>query len=123
MTRALHGMVDETRKLGVLALLALLSLAMGACTSTASAGVVTGTAAPCSGLATTAPGAAHATHVTVRLYSGQTLVASETIWTDAKYRFSVAPGTYYIKGPGAPAEEVVIRAGRVVTDNILNLCM
>ena len=64
----------------------------------------------------------YATHVKVRVYSGGTLVASETIESGATYWFSVAPGSYRVVGPGEAPKIVVIHTGQVVTDNIPDLC-
>ena len=107
--------------------MAVLTLALAAACNRAQAippttqtgfGTVKGYADACAGPRPPQPGR----HVTVALYSGQTLVESETIRAGAIYRFSVAPGSYRVKGPGAAAKVIMIPAGRVVTDNIPNLC-
>ncbi len=79
-------------------------------------GVVTGIVQPCTGLASFAP-----SHVKVQLYSSSTLVASDTVRADAKYRFSIAPGSYRLKGWWG-FRTAVIRAGRTLTVNFPDLC-
>jgi hypothetical protein len=103
--------------------LVVVALMLAACTASTvrPTGVVTGVADACGGLITS-----HVSpHVKVRLYSGPSLVASETIRSGATFRFSVAPGSYRVSGgPGEAPKVVVIRAGGVVTDNIpdMNVC-
>ena len=80
-------------------------------------GVVTGVAYACEG-AYIQPG--KALHVTVSL-QGPEAVASETVRSGAKYRFSVPPGTYRLVGWWG-SKAVTVRAGDVATVNILNLC-
>ena len=119
------GVMVPVRKFGPVAM-AVLTLAVAACTSAEAVpsttqtgfGTVKGYADACAGPPPPQPGS----HVTVALYSGQALIASETIRAGATYRFSVAPGSYRVKGPGAPAKVIMIPAGHVVTDNIPNLC-
>jgi hypothetical protein len=110
------------RKLVAVAMV-VLAMTLAACTASTvrPSGVVTGIADACGGLITT-----HVSpHVKVRLYSGPSLVASETTRSGATFRFSVAPGSYRVAGgPGEAPKVVVIRTGAVVTDNIpdLNVC-
>jgi hypothetical protein len=106
------------RKLGVIAMV-VLAMVLAACTTSTvrPTGVVTGFADSCGG-----PAGSGSSHVKVRLYSGPSLVASETIRSGARYRFKVAPGSYRVNGPGAAPKVVAIRANYVVTDNIPDLC-
>jgi hypothetical protein len=111
--------METMRKLGVAAMMGL-ALSFAACTSnTPTPGVVTGTAQACAG---SAPGELAPSHVKVQLYSGSTLVASETVPAGSDYRFSVAPGSYQVEGWWG-SKAVVVRAGHVVTRNILNMCV
>ena len=98
----------------------LMALSLGACTSTAvkPTGVVAGVAYACSGLPTVVTGRQK---VKVSLYSGSRPVASVTVRSGAKYRFSVTPGTYRLVGWWR-SKVVIVRAGHVATVNILNLC-
>ena len=88
-------------------------------------GVATGYADACAGIAL------HQPRVEVLLYSGPTLVASETIRSGASYRFAATPGRYQVKiqqakfqpngQPYAP-KGVVVRAGRIATANFPSYC-
>jgi hypothetical protein len=66
--------------------------------------------------------------VTVLLYSGPTVVASTTIKSGAKYRFSVTPGSYKVKAQQATPsfqyrpKGVVVRAGQSVTATFPDYC-
>ncbi len=83
---------------------------------TPSVGVVTGIAEPCEG-----PVADRTVHVKVRLYSGSALVSTETVRAGAEYRFSVSPGPYLVTGWWG-SKPVVVRAGRVVTFDVVDNC-
>ena len=94
----------------------VMALILAACATTAT-GVVTGYADACQGLVVPT----HRTlHVKVSLYSGSNLVASETIRSGARYRFSVAPGSYRVVT--WHTQDVVVRAGQTVTANFPNVC-
>jgi len=94
----------------------IMVLALAACT-TNTIGVVTGYADACQGLVVPT----HTTlHVKVNLYSGSNLVASETIRSGARYRFSVAPGSYRLTT--WRSQDVVVQAGQMVTVNLPNVC-
>ena len=82
-----------------------------------STGVVTGVAEACEGIAP----AGRTFHVKVSLYSASKPVASETVVSGSRYRFSVTPGTYQVKGWWGSRSETV-RAGVVVTDNFMDIC-
>ena len=100
-----------TRKLSAVAAAAMTLMLAGCTTSAAKPpkGVVTGQTAECIALAPP---------VKVSLYSGTTLVASATVPAGTKYRFAVAPGTYWLTGLGGPgASGVTVRAGRTVVVN------
>ncbi len=121
------------RKLGAIAAVAM-TLTLAACTSSAVpptttttstattsirlTGVVTGVAYACSGLPTVVTGRQK---VKVSLYSGSRPVASVTIRSGAKYRFSVTPGTYRLVGWWR-SKAVAVEGDHVATVNILNLC-
>ncbi len=81
-------------------------------------GVVTGVAYACEGLP---PPTGQRLHVKVSLYSGSRSVASETVRSGAKYRFSVTPGTYRVVGWWG-SRAVIVRAGDVATVNIVDYC-
>ncbi len=113
------------RKLVVVAMLAVTVALAGCTTSTAKPnGVVTGFADACVGIQV---GSA-LPRVTVLLYSGLTVVASTTIKSGAKYRFSVTPGSYKVKAHQAtPSFQyrprgVVVRADHSVTTNFPDYC-
>lgn len=74
-------------------------------------GVVTGVTYACQGLALPS---GEVLHVKVGLYSGPSLVASETVRSGAKYRFSVPPGSYRVTGWWG-SKGVAVRAGHRVT--------
>ncbi|MGA2806136.1 MAG: hypothetical protein ABSF89_17415 [Acidimicrobiales bacterium] len=84
-------------------------------------GIVTGVVQACVGVAVTAGEIRHV-KVKVSLYSGSKRVASETVRSGAKYRFSVSPETYRLTGWWG-SKDVTVRAGRTVTDNFWNLCV
>ena len=91
--------------------LGVLALGLAGCTTSTArpTGVVTGGTAECT---------PSSPPVKVSLYSGNTLVASATVPAGTKYRFAVAPGTYWLTGLGGPgASGVTVRAGRTVTVN------
>jgi hypothetical protein len=60
-------------------------------------------------------------HVTVS-FQGSAAVASETVRSGAKYRFSVPPGVYQVIGWWG-SRRVIVRAGHVVTANFMNTCI
>jgi len=113
----------------VLVALALV-IVLAACTSstapttttttstTKATGVVTGVAYACSGLPPVITGRQK---VKVSLYSGSRPVASETIRSAARYRFSVTPGAYQVKGWWG-SRAVIVRTGHVATVNIVDYC-
>jgi len=86
----------------------------------ATAGVVTGVAQRCLGLP---PPPNKTLYITVRLYSDRSLVASVTIRSGARYRFSVIPGSYRVNVQPYFPKPVVVRTGRVVTANFYNYCL
>ena len=103
---------------GMIARTILYSLRAASRTTAKPTGVVTGVAYACSGLPPVVTGRQE---VKVSLYSGSRPVASQTIRSGAKYRFSVHPGTYRLVGWWR-SRAVTVRAGDVATVNILNLC-
>ena len=108
------------RKLSALVLVVLALALAGCTTSTAKpTGVVTGFADACVGLV---PAGSALPRVTVMLYSGPTVVASRTIESGAKYRFSVSPGSYCVTGWWG-FKGVTVRAGRIVTASFWNICI
>ncbi|MGA2527657.1 MAG: hypothetical protein ABSG36_00690 [Acidimicrobiales bacterium] len=80
-------------------------------------GVVTGYAFACEGIAP----AGRAFHVKISLYYDSKLVASETVKSGSKYRFSVRPGEYQVKGWWG-SRGVTVRAGAVVTADFPDYC-
>jgi curli biogenesis system outer membrane secretion channel CsgG len=108
------------RKLVAVAAVAM-TVALAGCTTSAAGptGVVTGVAYACQGLELP-PG--EVLHVKVSLYSGPSLVASETVRSGAKYRFSVSPGSYRVTGWWG-SKGVTVRVGRIVTANFWNFCV
>jgi hypothetical protein len=116
----------KSRSIAIAALALALALSLAACGSTSSAravgptpGVVTGLAIPCSGLAADVA----IPDVTVRLYSGRTLRASQTVAGGTAYRFSVPPGPYDVTSWWG-SDAVVVRPGRVVTLHpVVNTCL
>jgi hypothetical protein len=98
----------------------VMALSLAGCTTSTvrPTGVVTGVAYACSGLPPVVTGPQK---VKVSLYSGSRPVASETIRSGAKYRFSVSPGAYRLVGWWR-SKAVTVRAGDVATVNIMNLC-
>ena len=107
------------RKLVAVAAVAM-TVALAGCTTSAAGptGVVTGVAYACQGLAFP-PG--DVLHVKVSLYSGPSLVASETVRSGAKYRFSVSPGSYRVTGWWG-SKGVLVRAGNTTFTNLQNSC-
>jgi hypothetical protein len=113
------------RKVGAVAMV-VLAMTLAACgrsrtvppTTQSGLGVVSGYADACAGPQPVKPNS----HVTVLLYAGPSLVGSETIRAGATYRFSVPPGSYRVIGPGEAPKVVVTQAGRVITDNIPDMC-
>ena len=108
------------RKLGVIAMVAM-TLTLAACTTSTvrPTGVVTGVADACVGRAIP-PG--EVLHVKVSLDSGSGVVASTTMRSGARYRFSVVPGEYRVTGWWG-SRNVAVRAGRAVTANFGNVCI
>ena len=100
--------------------LGVLALGLAGCTTSTAkpTGVVTGVAYACEG-AVLPPGTI--LHVTVSL-QGSAAVASETVRSGAKYRFSVPPGVYQMIGWWG-SRRVIVRAGHVVTANFMNTCI
>lgn len=100
--------------------IAIISLTAAACTTTAvkPRGIVTGYADACVGILPAGETVnMSALHVKVALYSGAKSVASETARSGATYRFSVAPGAYWVKGRWG-SEAVTVRPGHLVTADI-----
>jgi hypothetical protein len=108
------------RKLGVIAMVAM-TMTLAACTTSTvrPTGTVTGIADACQGLAIS-PG--EVLRVSVSLDSGSNVVASTTIRSGARYRFSVVPGEYRVTGWWG-SQSVAVRAGHVVTAKIRNVCI
>jgi hypothetical protein len=117
-------------KLRVLALV-VLGLTLAACSASQSvppttqngSGVVTGLAEGCQSHFPVKP--AHP-KMKVGLYSGPTLVASDTVRSGDTYRFSVAPGPYRVSVVGnskdiamVAGRRVTVGAGRKVTANLV----
>jgi CubicO group peptidase (beta-lactamase class C family) len=110
--------MSRPRGIATVAVTLILMLA-GCTTSTAEpTGIVTGLAFACSGLP---PFVTGRQEVRVRLYSGSRRVASETVVSGARYRFSVSPGLYRVTGWWG-SRIVAARAGRTVTVNFMNYC-
>ena len=78
-------------------------------------GVVTGVASVCHGPRVPA---GEVLHGKVSLYSGSILLASESVRSGAKYRFSVIPGSYRLTGWWG-SRTVTIRAGHIVVANFM----
>ncbi len=107
--------------------LVVMTVKLTACTTSIvkPTGVVTGFADACVGL-----GLAESTlpRVTVLLYAGPTVVASTTIKSGAKYRFSVTPGSYKVTAQQATpsfqyrTKAVVVGAGHSVIANFPDYC-
>lgn len=108
------------RKLGAVAMV-VLAMVLAACTTSTvrPTGVVTGVADACVGHAIP-PG--EVLHVKVSLDSGSSVVATTTIRSGARYRFSVVPGAYRLTGWWG-SRSVAVRAGQVVTAKIRNVCI
>ena len=121
MPEAPEMVIGETmitvRKVGMAVMVVMtMTMMLAACTTITmrSTGVVTGIADSCSGLE-------FVPHVKVRLYSGPTLLASETIRTGSRYRFSVEPGAYRVR-TAARSKSVVVKGGQAVTANLRITC-
>jgi hypothetical protein len=118
---AVHGLKVVTFLVLALALAACASATPSSPDSTAisvpagSHGVITGFADSCSGLM-------EQVHVKVRLYSGRSLVASETIRSGARFRFSVRPGAYEVMADHR-SDEVAVTAGHTVSASLLMVCL
>lgn len=107
------------RKLVVVAMVVMTLMLTACTTSTAKpTGVVTGVAYACQGLVLP-PG--DVLHVRLSLYSGPSLVASETVRSGAKYRFSVPPGSCRVTGWWG-SKSVTVRAGQRVTADFFDSC-
>jgi hypothetical protein len=78
-------------------------------------GIISGFADSCSGLM-------EHVHLKVLLYRGPRLVASETIRSGARFRFSVAPGPYRVMVDHRSVR-VTLRAGRTETASLLSVCL
>jgi hypothetical protein len=139
--RVIGETMSTVRKLGSIAMV-VLAITVAACTSSTASpptstttstrppptslpptskfvpamGVVTGLAEPCTGPPTDLP-----SHVKVQLHSGLTLVASQTVRSGARYRFSVVRGSYRLTGWWG-SEDVTVRVGHTVTANFLDTC-
>ena len=112
------------RKLVVVAMMVMTLIVTGCTTSTVKpTGVVTGFADACVGTALTGSALPR---VTVVLYCGATVVASTTVKSGAKYRFSVRPGSYKVEAQQAGFQYrpkgVVAMAGHSVTANFPDYC-
>jgi hypothetical protein len=108
------------RKLGMAVMVVTALMLAGCTTSTVGpTGVVTGVADACVG-DVIPPG--EVLHVKVSLDSGSNLVASTTVRSGARYRFSVVPGEYRLTGWWG-SKSVAVRAGRAVTVKITNVCI
>jgi curli biogenesis system outer membrane secretion channel CsgG len=120
LTETLRATTRRISRLGAIATVAM-TVALAGCTTSAAGptGVVTGVAYACQGLALP-PG--EILHVRVSLYSGSSLVASETVRSGTKYRFSVSPGSYCVTGWWG-FKGVTVRAGRIVTASFWNICI
>jgi major membrane immunogen (membrane-anchored lipoprotein) len=108
------------RKPGV-TVMVVVALMLGGCTTSAvrPTGVVTGVADACEGHPVP-PG--EVLHVKVSLDSRSTVVASTTIRSGARYRFSAVPGEYRVTGWWG-SRSVAVRAGRAVTANFASDCV
>ena len=108
------------RNLVVVAMVVIV-LSLAACTTSTAkpTGVVTGVAYACQGLVLPPD---DVLHLRVSLYSGPSLVASETVRSGAKYRFSVPPGPYRVTGWWG-SKGVTVRAGHRVTANFFDICV
>ena len=113
------GNMSMVRKL-VPVVIVVMALSLAACTTSSvkPTGVIRGYADACEGLALQT---GQTFHVKVSLYSGSTPVASVTIRSGAKYRFSVSPGAYQVKGWWG-SKAVTVRTSHVVTVNIVDFC-
>jgi hypothetical protein len=107
------------RNLVVVAMVVIV-LSLAACTTSTvkRTGVVTGVTYACQGLALPS---GEVFHVKVGLYSGPSLVASQTVRSGAKYRFSVPPGSYRVTGWWG-SKGVTVRAGHRVTADFFDTC-
>ena len=107
------------RNLVVVAMVVIV-LSLAACTTSTvkRTGGVTGVTYACQGLALPS---GEVLHVKVGLYSGPSLVASQTVRSGAKYRFSVPPGSYRVTGWWG-SKGVTVRAGHRVTADFFDTC-
>jgi hypothetical protein len=94
-----------------------IALTLAACTTSTvrPTGVVAGVASACQGLALQA---GESLPVEVSLYSGSSLIASETVRSGSKYRFSVTPGSYRVTGWWG-SKGATVRAGRIAAANFM----
>jgi len=106
--------MSTVRKLVIVVMVAL-ALSLAVCTTTTAKpiGVVTGVAYACQGPRLPA---GHVLHVRVSLYVGPKLVASETVRSAARYRFSVGPNAYRVTA-WSGSKRLTLRAGHIVTAN------
>jgi predicted small secreted protein len=105
------------RKLGVIAV-SVVALTLAACgtartvpptTQNGGEAIVTGFAGPCVAYVQNPPSV-----VTVRLFSGPSLVTSVRIRSGGRYRFSVVPGPYRVE-VAARSVDIAVGAGRSAT--------
>lgn len=108
---------------------ALLCLALAVCLASCSSSPVhsSGTAAPSgkgtvTGFADSCSGLKENTFVKVVLYDKHRLVASETVRSGTRFRFSVAPGSYLVMVEHR-FDSVEVRAGTAVTASLLMVCL
>ncbi len=108
------------RKLGVIAMVVMALMLTACATSTVRpTGVVTGVADACVGHPVP-PG--EILHVKVSIDSVSRVVASTTIRSGTRYRFSVVPGEYRVTGWWG-SKSVAVRADRAVTANFPSDCV
>ena len=112
--------MSTVRKLGM-AVMVGLTMTLAACTTSAvrPTGVVTGVADACVGHPVPPD---EVLHVKLSLDSRSTVVASTTIRSGARYRFSIVPGEYRVTGWWG-SRSVAVRAGRAVTANFASDCV
>lgn len=113
---------------GAVAALAMLTVALSACSGGAEPATVAGVAAPCGGPVVTGSGLAGwvLQPVHVRAILGGHTVASETVSYRKdrdRYRLSLPPGKYAIASTSEPhGVAVTLRAGQRMTLNLPDLC-
>ena len=114
-----HENMRTMRKLGIV-VLTVVTVALAACTTTTirPTGIVTGYADACEGPVLPT---GQTFHVKVSLYSGSRPVASETVRSGAKYRFSVHPGPYRVAGWWG-SRAATVGTNDVATVNIVDFC-